>query len=309
LAHDIEHGGDKVNVALSYLKGGAYYRFFSEYQGTNDWEAFRKKFQDHYLSKQVKEIMRQTLVSKKMKLNEDFDQYLSDFLKLGKSAGLDDKALAQQLSDNLPPLYQSHLVGVEKEKLDSVVEKVRIAIQAEELRKQGNNKHVNAVQCDEDLSKILVAGVHSLGQRIEALSEKLEVNSEKAETDGRNESVSDDRNRNFRGNVRNHEPSGLICFLCNQPGHFRSECYYNPRNQKFGQSQWRDPEYRPEYRPQYRPQYWPAQNMQYQQATEAPVYEAPVFTLANQQGPVNVNGAIPQSEQRPIQYIPMQQLN
>ena len=343
LAHDIDQGGDKVNVALSYLKGGAYYRFFSEYQGKVDWEAFKKSFQDHYLSKQVKEIQRQTLVSKKMKPSEDFDQYLNSFLKLGKSAGLNDKALAQQLSDNLPPLYQSHLVGVEKEKLDSVVEKVRIAIQAEELRKQGNSKHVSSVQCDEDLSQILVAGVHSLGQRVEALSEKLESKPEKTEVVVRKESrpVNNGREK-FKGNMRAQRPPVLLCHQCGKPGHFRNECYHNPKNQKYGQppgskprwqgrrndyngsSQWRKPRYRPEGGQQYQP----ANNMQYQQPAAAPVYKTPVFTLANpslqsqpavQQGQMSVNGAVPQTmlpiegsmtgEQRPIQYIPVQQVN
>jgi hypothetical protein len=285
LAHDIDQGVDKVNVALSYMKGGAYYRFFSEFKGKDNWEEFKKSFEDHYLSKQVKEIQRQTLVSKKMKPNEDFDQYLNNFLKLGKSAGLDDKALAQQLSDNLPPLYQSHLVGVEKEKLDAVIEKVRIAIQAEDLRKQGHSKQVNSLQCDEDLSQLLVAGVHSLGQRVDALTEKLQVKPEKAETSVKREPRAGSHDgEQFRENMRPPR-SALLCFLCQKPGHFRNECYYNPKNQ------WREPRYRPEYEPEYepeyRPLYQPAQNMEYQ--------------------PVNVNGAI--GEQRPIQYIPVQQLN
>jgi hypothetical protein len=341
VAHDITDAVDKVNVALSYLKGGAYYRFFSEFKDGHSWRDFKKSFEDHYLSKQVKEIQRQTLVSKKMKPNEDFDQYLNNFLKLGKSAGLNDKALAQQLADNLPPLYQSHLVGVEKEKLDAVVEKVRIAIQAEDLRKQGNTKHVSALQCDEDLSQLLVAGVHGLGQRVEALSEKLNEKSEKAEADRIKETkaVRDNQHKAFKGNMRDHKPSVPLCFLCQKPGHFQKECYHNKRNQRFGplprskppwqnrrndnyggNHQWRRPNYRPGYRPR--------QDTRYQQPSEAPVFKTPVFTLANpslqtqprvQQGTVNVNGAVPQAvlpiegarieDQRPVQYIPVQQLN
>jgi hypothetical protein len=62
--------------------------------------------------------------------------------------------------------------------------------------------------------------------------------------------------------------------------------------------------------------------MQYQQPATAPMYKTPIFTLANpnlqsqpamQQGPVSVNGAMTEGkmmeEQRPIQYIPVQQLN
>ena len=137
--HNVEDGQQKIQIAISYLKGQAYHSL-SKYAGTRDWATFRKALLDHFLSDNQKFMHRQVLDNLRMKKTTDVEKYIEDKLSLSAKADLSEKETCRSLLSGLHLALKANVLSQKPAmNLPEVLSAIRLAATTENMRKEAEN--------------------------------------------------------------------------------------------------------------------------------------------------------------------------
>ena len=217
--HNVTEDDQKIQIALSYMKGQAYHSMKHLAQ-SNNWMQFKTEAEKNFAGEQQMFVIRQLLEAYKYKPKQNIEEYLTQKLSLASRCKLSTSETCQSIVSGLsPPLKANVLSQKPAMNLPDVLTAVRLAATTENLRKEGEaTKNVSFLQSSEDSDDSKYLGIMATLQAMTGeIKKSQEINKDNADKKKDRPPAVSSSNRD------------IICYNCHKPGHYQSGCPQLPQ--------------------------------------------------------------------------------